>query len=487
MDHARQLLARVGRWDVLAFDRVARWRAPSALDRGLPALTRAADYSRLWVAVAAGLLAVGRTGQRRAAARGVVSLAVTSLVATQAAKRVHARRRPDLGGVPLRRVARRVPKSSSFPSGHSASAAAFAVGVAVEAPVLAAPVGVLAAAVAFSRVYSGAHFPGDVLAGAALGAGIAAAGVAAVPAHSAALPRPGAEPPRPQPPRPAGEGVVAVVNPRSGSADGLPERLRGLLPAAEIVELHEEDDVAEVCRAAAVRAEVLGVAGGDGTINCAAAAAMAADVPLLVLPGGTFNHFARDLGIETPQDATAALAAGCAVRIDVGEAGGQPFLNTASLGSYPEFVAVRERWEPRLGKPLAAMVALLAVLRSCPPLAAEVDGEPHDVLMLFVGNGRYLPAGFVPRGRARLDSGVLDVRLLDARRGGRLWRAALGAVRGDLRQVEGYRERRAHELTIRSAGSTRLARDGEVADAAEVVRFAVRRQALTVYRCATEG
>jgi undecaprenyl-diphosphatase len=475
--------ARIGRWDRRLLGAVAGAELPPALDRGLPLLTRAADHSKLWLGLAALMAGTGRKPLRRGAVRGVASIAATSLVANQMGKRLLARRRPDLSLIPVRRVAHRVPGSNSFPSGHSASAAAFAVAVAAEAPVLALPVGLLAAAVAFSRVYTGVHYPSDVLAGAALGAALAGAGVALVPGHAGDVDRPGCEPARLQPPRPTGRGVVAVVNPGSGSAEDLAGELRALLPDAEIVELAEGDDLAKVFAEAASRAEVLGVAGGDGTINCAAAAALDADVPLLVVPAGTFNHFARDIGLEDVADAVAALADGRAVRIDVAEAAGRPFLNTASVGSYPEFVATRERWEQRLGKPLAAVLAMTHVARSCPPLEVQIDGEPHELVMFFVGNGAYEPRGFVPLARRRLDSGVLDVRLLDARRGGRLSRVALAALRADFRGSSGYVERRVETLTVRSAGGALpLATDGEVREVAGEVRFTVRRQALTVYR-----
>jgi len=342
--------------------------------------------------------------------------------------------------------------------------------------------------VAFSRVYTGVHFPSDVLAGAALGAGVAAAGIALVPARHDEPARLGCEPARPQPSRADGRGVVAVVNPGSGGGDGedVMSGLRAALPAADIVALGEDDDVAEVLRQAAARAAdqagVLAIGGGDGTVNAAAEAAMRADIPLLVLPAGTFNHFAKDVGLPELSDALDALAAGRAVRIDVGEVDGKPFLNTASLGSYPEFVKRRERREGRLGKPLAAAVALVGVLRHCPPLAVRMDGQPRQLLMLFVGNGDYAPSGFMPRWRPRLDTGRLDIRYADT--GART--ASLGlvaaALTGGLLRTSRYSQARQPELAVEIDGDTGyLARDGEVAQAPRFARFTVRRQALTVY------
>jgi membrane-associated phospholipid phosphatase len=165
-------LARVAaRFDQELFDYAARRRSP-LLDRALPRLTRAADYGVLWMAVAGGLAVAGGRPGRRAARTGLVALGITSALANQLGKRSFARRRPLLDAVPLARRAHRVPISPSFPSGHAASAAAFATTVALTDPPLAVPVGALAAGVAYSRVHTGVHYPGDVAAGVLLGAAV---------------------------------------------------------------------------------------------------------------------------------------------------------------------------------------------------------------------------------------------------------------------------------------------------------------------------
>jgi membrane-associated phospholipid phosphatase len=189
----RRTAAAINGWDVAASNAVARAEFPAALDRGLPLLTNAADKSKLWMGLSAVMVASGNESARRAAARGLSSIAVASLLANQVGKRVLPRRRPNLDNVPIRRIARHVPSSSSFPSGHSASAAAFAVATAVECPPLAVPVGLLAGAVMFSRVYSGVHYASDVLAGATLGAAVAGVGAAVFPAHREQVVRTGAD------------------------------------------------------------------------------------------------------------------------------------------------------------------------------------------------------------------------------------------------------------------------------------------------------
>ena len=158
--------------DKAVYRAVAATPTPT-LDGPLRTFTSAADHSKLWIGAAAVLFAVGGRRGRRAALTGVAAIACTSAVVNLPMKLAGHRRRPDAdaAGVPL---ARRVemPTSASFPSGHSASAAAFASSVSQVVPVLGLPLGVAAAAVGYSRVHSGVHYPGDVVAGAVVGSSV---------------------------------------------------------------------------------------------------------------------------------------------------------------------------------------------------------------------------------------------------------------------------------------------------------------------------
>lgn len=140
-----------------------------ALDRRMRTLSNAANYSRIWFAVA-GLLALfgGRPG-RRAAIRGLVSIGVTSPVVNVAAKRAGGRSRPERPRQQVLARQVRMPGSRSFPSGHAASAFAFATGVGSGWPVVAVPLHAAAGVVAYSRVHTGVHYPGDVVVGSIMG------------------------------------------------------------------------------------------------------------------------------------------------------------------------------------------------------------------------------------------------------------------------------------------------------------------------------
>ena len=142
-----------------------------ALDKPLRRLSRAADKSRLWLAMAGVLAVAGGSRGRRAAVRGTLAIGVTSAVVNLVIKPVSYRARPDRAGAGVpggRQVA--MPGSTSFPSGHSASAFAFATALSPDLPWLAMGTGFLAAAVAYSRVHTGVHYPGDAIIGSLIGA-----------------------------------------------------------------------------------------------------------------------------------------------------------------------------------------------------------------------------------------------------------------------------------------------------------------------------
>jgi undecaprenyl-diphosphatase len=164
--------SRLKRLDRRVFEGVAGTES-GLLDDVLPRLSVAANYGRLWMVVAAALACSGRPDARRAAVAGLVALGAASASTNIVAKGLSGRARPHTGVVPLVRRLRRAPVTTSFPSGHSASAAAFATAASRHMPVLAVPLGVLATGVALSRVATGAHYPSDVLAGAAIGVGVA--------------------------------------------------------------------------------------------------------------------------------------------------------------------------------------------------------------------------------------------------------------------------------------------------------------------------
>jgi membrane-associated phospholipid phosphatase len=167
----REILTQVDRIDSAVYEAVAS-TPTDALDETLAGLSDLANNSKLWLGIAAVLALTGGRRGRRAALEGVAAIGLASSVANLAAKNLAARPRPvrerDDRPFPVERSVR-MPASTSFPSGHTASAYAFSSAVGARLPLLWIPLRLLALAVAYSRVHTGVHFPGDVVAGALLG------------------------------------------------------------------------------------------------------------------------------------------------------------------------------------------------------------------------------------------------------------------------------------------------------------------------------
>ena len=454
-------------------------------DRWLRRLSTYANHGRLWLVLGV-LLGLRKGHTRRGAIRGLGSLAVSSALVNVILKRIFGRVRPDMANLRSERKLRRSPVTLSFPSGHSSSAAAFVTGVAMESPIAGAALAPVAVGVGYSRVHVGVHYPGDVLAGLAVGGAVAAATQHwwRIRPKEPARVRPSYEAPA----LPEGDGLVVAVNPRSGPEDYDPaEEIRRLLPRAEVLETSEDAGVDELLDEAARsgRARALGVAGGDGSVASAAAVALEHGLPLAVFAAGTLNHFARDVGLETPQDTADAVVSGRAVHVDVADVNGTPFLNTASIGGYPEMVRRRDRLSHRMGKWMAMTVAAARVLRRQSPVELVVNGRRLSVWIVFIGNCVYTPRGLSPAWRPRLEDGLLDVQYLRADLHLGRTRAVLATLLGVSEHSRSYGHFTADEVRIEClSGPECVAFDGEMGE--EATEFVFRKRAtLTVYCCRT--
>jgi undecaprenyl-diphosphatase len=463
---------------------------PRGSDLAMLRLTRSANHSALWFVVA-GVLASRPGTTRKAALRAILAITGASATANGILKPLFPRRRPPADEVPNCRQLWKRPGSSSFPSGHAASAAAFATAVALENPRAGAAVAPLAAAVAYSRVHVGVHWTSDVVAGAAVGmcsALLTQRWWPVRPSDEAA-----ARPLGRAPELPGGAGLVIVINPRSGDPGVDPtESIHTAFPSAELIVLGDDIDLEKELERRLDDSEVLalGVAGGDGTVSAVVEFAARYSLPLVLIPAGTLNHFARDVGVYDLTEAVDASSAGEAVAVDIGQVTSlhdgteitRAFLNTASLGSYSELVRLRERWEGRMGKWPAFLLALIITLHRSNPTRVLLNGEWHPVWILFVGNGPYHPDGMVPAWRPRLDSGLLDVRWLRAAPRLSRTRAFIALALAALHHSRVYQHMDVSELDVELDRPSPLALDGEVVEEATRFSFRVKAQAIPVYR-----
>jgi len=235
-------------------------------------------------------------------------------------------------------------------------------------------------------------------------------------------------------------------------------------------------------------AKLVIVGGGDGSVSSAAQALAGSHATLGILPLGTLNHLARDLGIPaTLQESVEVIASGKARSIDVAEVNGRTFVNNAAIGLYPLMVVDRETQQDRLGrsKRLAMLVASLRTLMRFhhQRLTLSIDGGEArvDTPLLFVGNNDYKLAFPAAGQRDKLDDGELCVMVM--RKKGvpgflaAVARALLGIPRADdMVRIDGVKQ-----LKVDSARSTiTLALDGETLAMKPPLEFRIRPGALSV-------
>lgn len=208
------------------------------------------------------------------------------------------------------------------------------------------------------------------------------------------------------------DGVV-LVNPESGRRAEPVADVEAHFGAHRVIECDGVRLDDEVTAAVERGAAFVAMAGGDGSIRCAASLLAGTGIPLVPVPTGTRNHFCRELGIVTVADAAAALD-GVRREVDLAEVNGERFVNNASIGFYAALVRERDEHERRLPKPLANVTAAWAQAREGHRFRAVVDGRPYRAWVVFVGNGCYGEGLVDLMSRESMDGGVLDVRVLRA-------------------------------------------------------------------------
>ena len=259
--------------------------------------------------------------------------------------------------------------------------------------------------------------------------------------------------------------------------------------SADVHVVHGGDQLAAALAAAIQRRpDAIVAGGGDGTVGTVAAALVGGPIALGVLPVGTLNHFAKDLGLPLDlDDAVARIARGTVRRVDVGEVNGRVFVNNSSLGLYPDIVRERERQQRRLGRgKWAALVwATIGALRRFPFLGVRlsIDGRAASrrTPFVFIGNNVYSMQGLTIGARERIDAGCLSLYV--AQRAGRLrlLRFALRALFGRLEQARDFDALCAVGIDVESRRRRlRVATDGEITMMAPPLRYRTRPASLAV-------
>jgi undecaprenyl-diphosphatase len=401
-------MRRLGAIDSSLLRRAVTARTPRT-DAIMLAASTAANKSRLWFAASLVLVFAGGSRGRRAAARGLVAIALTSAVVNGPLKFVLRRSRPGelLHGGPALVP---MPGSFSFPSGHAASAFAFATAVAREWPAVGIPLTGAAGAVAYSRVHNGVHFPSDVVVGAGLGMGAAtAAGVLLRDDHRIPLPKPE--------PDTVPRRAILLTSATAGSADALDAARRALLEHGfEVVDeipVEQKGKLADVVAMPADERPLVIAAGGDGTVGAAADELAGTGAIMAILPLGTSNDVARSLGIDPdPVGAASELADGVVRAIDTGQvavAGRPPrnFVHAATVGINVRFaqLATQSALRRRLGRLTYAVAGVRAMRRH----------EPFDCELHFDDATERVRLVQLSVINAPVFGGALDLRIPRAR------------------------------------------------------------------------
>lgn len=290
--------------------------------------------------------------------------------------------------------------------------------------------------------------------------------------------------------------ITVLIN-RGGGAVAADPSLAGkagkALASAGIdadIELVAGGDYAVRCRAIAERGdELLIVGGGDGTVSAAASALIGTETLLGILPLGTLNHFARDLGIPTGLEQAAKLIASRTVRrVDVGEMNGRVFINNSAIGLYPLMVIDRDLQRKRLGrsKRLAMIVASLRTLirfnhqRLTLTVNEERTGRV-DTPLLFVGNNDYRIDLGAPGKRERLDAGVLCVMVMRKKTRRGMIAASIRALFDRTKADDMVQLDHVERLSVASQRKElAISLDGEVVRATPPLEYQIRKKALRV-------
>ena len=289
-------------------------------------------------------------------------------------------------------------------------------------------------------------------------------------------------------------GISVIINERSGTARN-PDagtQIQSLFTnrgrAVRLERVRDPGDLPARARQAASRGDVLVAAGGDGTVNAVAGVAVETQAIMGVLPMGTLNHFAKDLGV--PLDlahAAATIARGHARGVDVGEVNGRIFVNNSNVGLYPRMVWERDE-EQRRGrnKWTAFAIAMLRTWRNYRTITARlVVGGTATVVrtpFIFVGNNHYLAEGFQLGGRTRLDEGCLSIYMAPECGQFEILSLPLRALMRRLSSGAPFVEFDAADVAV-DVHSRRVsvALDGEVALMTSPLEYRIRRRALRVF------
>lgn len=275
--------------------------------------------------------------------------------------------------------------------------------------------------------------------------------------------------------------IVLVYNPKSGSSLGKSVlRKKCQTNGIEVEKFIAMDEkIAHKLAPYIKEAQIIGVIGGDGTISTVAGIVANTKATLLPIPGGTLNHFTKDLGV--PQDVDEALAQATQAKprnIDIASVNDTYFINNSSIGIYPASLHRREEIEPRVGKWPAAIAASLRALVSFKTHRVTIDNSTFSTPFVFIGNNRYALDSFE---RTALDNAILTVFIAKTKSRLTLLKIACFALIGKTNQVPEFDEINTKEINIEAKRqSISVSHDGEVSQLTAPLHYKIHTGALKI-------
>lgn len=257
--------------------------------------------------------------------------------------------------------------------------------------------------------------------------------------------------------------VVLVYNTSSGSHAPLKElkRLFGEASIEIIEHIKVEQGFETALKHYITKSATIAVVGGDGTMSNISHLLKDTDATLMPIPGGTLNHFTKDLGI--PQSIPEALQyfkAAKKTKIDIGQIDGKTFINNSSIGFYSDSLFEREEHEKKYGKWPAMIASTVKAFFRYRTYKVTIQGKQYSTPLVFVGNNKYTLRGLAFQ-RSHLTGGVLSVYMIRGKSRLNLFLAFLSLLRGQKNMPKKLKSFTTKEVTIATKRTLRVSRDGE--------------------------
>lgn len=279
--------------------------------------------------------------------------------------------------------------------------------------------------------------------------------------------------------------TAVVYNPRSGSAPSLRELKKHFNEAAIEVERYIDitKELSKLKHLSSQKGSIIAAVGGDGTLSSVAGMLINSDAIFAPLPGGTLNHFTKDLGM--PQELPQAISRLSTLRprqIDAAQVNGTVFINNSSIGLYPSSLQTREELEAKkLGKWSAAFIAAVKALVHYRSLTVTIHSETFKTPFIFVGNNDYHLENNVMGERHSLSSKKLSVYAVASASRWSLVKIIAGTLLGRLAITDDIKIWKTTKLTVHAKKKQlRISRDGELEKTPTPLHYEIAAGSLTI-------